>query len=154
MSEFDLAADLNLTAGALRGLTDDEDRFRAWYDAFLAGDADSYRRILAKASVLEHEDLLCGWLCSKECVRLCWRLCGPPRLDRIPEPRELAEVIVKLTSADAGAVIGSRRRAPGLQLGHIGDASWCRVPLRRAAHEPAVRRLEHRAELLMGSATR
>ena len=98
MSEFDVAADLNLAAGALRGLTDDEDRFRAWYDAFLAGDADSYRRILGKASVLEHEDLLCGWLCSKECVRLCWRLCGPPRVDRIPEPRDLAEVIVKLTS--------------------------------------------------------
>ena len=83
-------------AKAIGALAQDEDRLRAAFDAFRASDRDSFRRLLTEFELSERCELVCGWLCSKECVRLCWR-CAARHDWTAPDLRELAEVIVKLT---------------------------------------------------------
>lgn len=83
------------SARAIAPFTEDEDRFRALFDAFLAFDRDSFRRLLAEAQVLERCELICEWLCSKECVLLCLELCGPPP-EAVPGLSEFAAVAVRV----------------------------------------------------------
>jgi len=54
--------------------------------------------IFRNESAVRSSDL-CVWIRSKECVFLCFELCGPPKPpERTPNPRELAEAIVRITS--------------------------------------------------------
>lgn len=83
------------SARAITPFTENEDRFRALFDAFLAFDRDSYRRLLAEAQVLERCEEICEWLCSKECVLLCLELCGPPP-ETVPSLSEFAGVAARV----------------------------------------------------------
>ena len=85
------------SARAITPFTEDEDRFRALFDAFLAFDRDSFRRLLAEAKVLERCEEICEWLCSKECVLLCLELCGPPP-ETVPSLAEFAAVAVRVST--------------------------------------------------------
>jgi hypothetical protein len=84
-------------ARAITPFTADEDRFRALFDAFLAFDRDSYRRLLAEAQVLERCEVICEWIRSKECVLLCLELCGPAP-ETIPSLAEFAAVAVRVST--------------------------------------------------------
>ncbi len=83
------------SARAITPFTGDEDRFRALFDAFRAFDRESFRRLLAEAQVLERCEVICEWLCSKECVLLCLELCGPPP-ETVPGLSEFAAVAVRV----------------------------------------------------------
>jgi hypothetical protein len=84
-------------ARAIAPFAGDEDRFRALFDAFLAFDRDSFRRLLAEAEEIERCEDVCGWLCSKECVLLCLELCGPPP-EELPSLAEFAAVADRISS--------------------------------------------------------
>jgi len=98
MADERVIRDLTQAAEAVGALARDEDRFRALFDAFRASDQDSYRRLLDEAKLTERCELVCGWLCSKECVLLCQELCGPPVEVELPDPREFADVLVRITA--------------------------------------------------------
>ncbi|NYG08460.1 hypothetical protein BJ986_002947 [Phycicoccus badiiscoriae] len=111
MASESVVSDLTAAANAIKALSTDEDRFRALFDAFRATDADSYLRLLEEAKVSDRAELVCGWLCSKDCVLRCLELCGPPRDEVVPDVRELADLIVKVTQDEelverlAGSVV-------------------------------------------------
>jgi hypothetical protein len=98
MADERVIRDLTQAAEAVGALARDEDRFRALFDAFRASDQDSYQRLLDEAKLTERCELVCGWLCSKECVLLCQELCGPPVEVELPDPREFADVLVRITA--------------------------------------------------------
>lgn len=85
-------------AGTELGQIPDEDSFRGIFDAFRAGDRDSYQRLLGEFKISDRCELVCGWIRSKECVLLCFELCGPPLKLELPDPREFAQLVVKLAS--------------------------------------------------------
>jgi len=89
--------DFSQVAEAIRLLASDEDRFRALADAFRAEDADSFQRLLRESGLLERCEVVCEWLCSKECVLVCLDLCGPPP-EELPDIRQFAEVLVRITT--------------------------------------------------------
>ncbi len=95
VSEF--VNDVRGAAEVIPPLARSEDKFRAIYDAFRAVDAESFQRELRELELLDRCELVCEWLCSKECVLVCLGFCGPPP-EQLPEPREFAEVVVRLTS--------------------------------------------------------
>lgn len=97
MTNKDLLTELVAGAEAIGALALDEDHFRAGYDAFRAADQDSYQRLLAEFKISDRCELVCGWYASKECVLLCMELCGPPIDVELPDPREFAEVVTKIT---------------------------------------------------------
>ena len=78
-------------------LSEDQIQFRAAVDAFRAQDADSFQRLLGALGLLNRCELVCSWLCSKECVLVCLDLCGPPP-GEIPDLRQFAEIVVRITS--------------------------------------------------------
>jgi len=92
-----LTEDLQRTGEAVAAISGDEDRFRALFDAFWARDADSFQRLLRKRDVLERCELVCEWVRSKDCVLLCAELCGPPPKEALPDPREFAQVVERIT---------------------------------------------------------
>src|SRR4249919_995707 len=97
-----MAADLDPSelvdgAQAIAALAQDEDHFRAAFDAFRASDRDSFQRLLGELGLTERCELVTEWICSKECVLLCLELCGPPVEGDLPDLREFAEVLVKVT---------------------------------------------------------
>jgi hypothetical protein len=106
----DVVRDIGQSAEAIGALAGGEDRFREVVDAFRAVDADSFRRLLGEFEVLDRCELVCHWLSSKECVLLCLELCGPPPEGELPDPREFAQVVARITADEelverlAGAV--------------------------------------------------
>jgi hypothetical protein len=82
---------------AIGRLAGDEDHFRALVDAFRARDAESFQRLIAEQQLAERCELICRWVCSKECVLTCLELCGPPP-EELPDPREFADVVVQITT--------------------------------------------------------
>lgn len=85
-------------AGTAIGQIPDEGHFRGLFDAFRAGDRDSYQRVLEELKISNRCELACGWIRSKECVLLCFELCGPPERIELPDPREFAQALQKLAS--------------------------------------------------------
>src|SRR4051812_48174557 len=86
-------------ANAMARLAEDEGVFRAAVDAFRAYDGESMAKLLERYELAQHCEIVCHWLRSKEAVVLCLELAGPPPLEEDrPDPRELAELTVKLTS--------------------------------------------------------
>jgi hypothetical protein len=97
MADESLAADLVQAAEAVAALAGDEDRFRATFDAFLAADRESYQRLLTEFKLLDRCELVCDWICSKYCVFVCLELCGPPTDVELPDLREFAAVVTRIT---------------------------------------------------------
>jgi hypothetical protein len=97
MADEGLAADLVQAAEAVAALAGDEDRFRATFDAFLAADRESYQRLLTEFKLLDRCELVCDWICSKYCVFVCLELCGPPTDVELPDLREFAAVVTRIT---------------------------------------------------------
>ena len=97
MADEGLTADLVQAAEAVAALAGDEDRFRATFDAFLAADRESYQRLLTEFSLLDRCELVCDWICSKYCVLVCLELCGPPTDAEVPDLREFAAVVTRIT---------------------------------------------------------
>lgn len=97
MADEGVAADLVQAAAAVAALAGDEDRFRATFDAFLAADRESYQRLLTEFQLLDRCELLCDWICSKYCVLVCLELCGPPADVDLPDLREFAAVVTRIT---------------------------------------------------------
>ena len=98
MPEDALDQELIDGAEAIGALARDEDHFRAAFDAFRAADRDSFQRLLTEFEIAGRCEYVCDWICSKECVLLCLELCGPPTEVELPDPREFAEVLVKITA--------------------------------------------------------
>ena len=97
MADEGLTADLVQAAEAVAALAGDEDRFRATFDAFLAADRESYQRLLTEFNLLDRCELVCDWICSKYCVFVCLELCGPPTEGELPDLREFAAVVTRIT---------------------------------------------------------
>jgi hypothetical protein len=84
-------------------LASDEASFRGAYEAFRAEDANGFQSALARLDLIPRRFEICEWIRSKECVFVCLALAGRPRPIKRPDPRALAEAIVRLT-ADEQAV--------------------------------------------------
>jgi hypothetical protein len=97
MADEGLTADFAQAAAAVAVLAGDEDRFRATFDAFLAADRESYQRLLTEFQLLDRCELVCDWICSKYCVFVCLELCGPPIDVELPDLREFAAVVTRIT---------------------------------------------------------
>lgn len=104
-------ADAKFEKGALTALTDeggpigvlakDPKLFNVAYEAFREQDATAYQDILKRLDLLPKRLEICEWIRSKECVFVCLGLAGPPQPQRQPDPRLLAEAIVRITVDDA-----------------------------------------------------
>ena len=95
--ELDVLRDLLEEARSIGQLADDENAFREAYEAFRARDARKFQGVLKRLGLRCR--LICAWIRIKECIFVCLKLCGPPKpTDRQPNPRELAEAIVRITS--------------------------------------------------------
>jgi hypothetical protein len=97
MDPSELFVDLRRAGEAISPLTRSEERFRAAFDAFRAQDAESFQRLLRELELLDRCELICSWLRSKECVLVCLEVAGPPP-EEIPDLRQFAEVVVRVTS--------------------------------------------------------
>jgi len=96
--EFDVLGDLLNEAQTVGALAGNEKIFTQAYEAFRSQDRKTFQAILAKLRLTPRCRLVCEWIRSKECVFLCLRLCGPPTAaDKPPDPRQLAEAIVRIT---------------------------------------------------------
>jgi hypothetical protein len=92
-------ADVQDSAHAIARIAKQEPVFAATVDALRAQDAESYNDILTRLKLVEECDLVCGWVCSKDCVVLCLELCGPPKIDpqQLPTPLEFAKAVSHVT---------------------------------------------------------
>src|SRR6266404_5297229 len=95
--ELDVLRDLLEEARIIGQLAEDERAFSEAYEAFRAGDVRKFQDVLKRRGLRCR--LICEWIRIKECIFVCLKLCGPPKpTDRQPNPRELAEAIVRITS--------------------------------------------------------
>jgi hypothetical protein len=86
-------------ASAIGQLARDEKAFREAYEAFRSGEGKKFQAVLQRVGLLPRCSLVCEWIRIKECVFLCLELCGVPKpSDEAPNPRMLAEAIVRITS--------------------------------------------------------
>ncbi|MBA2763126.1 MAG: hypothetical protein H0U42_00355 [Thermoleophilaceae bacterium] len=95
----DVVRDLLEEAAAIGPLAGDDKAFRAAFEAFGVADAKGYQAALKKVRLFQRCRLVCEWMRIKQCVLLCLRLCGPPP-DKLrpPDPRRLAEAVVRVTT--------------------------------------------------------
>lgn len=97
--ELDVLRDLLEEARTVGRLAGTPKSFNSAYEAFRSEDRKSFLAVLRRLKVDRWCRLICEWLRVKECVFLCLRLCGPPPTrPRRPDPRALAEAIVRVTS--------------------------------------------------------
>src|SRR5262245_30645363 len=97
--DLDVLRDLLGEASAIGQLAKSEESFTATYEAFQKGDREAFYAALQRLELIRFCGLICNWIRTKECVLVCLELCGPPKAsERPPDPRVLAEAIVKITS--------------------------------------------------------
>ena len=97
--ELDVFRDLLEEAGAIGQLAKGETSFAAAYEAFRAEDRKAFQTVLKRLKLVPKCHLVCEWIRIKECLLLCLKLCGPPKpVEKPPNPRVLAEAIVRITS--------------------------------------------------------
>lgn len=99
--ELDVLRDLQEEASVIGQLAQDEKGFTAAYEAFRAGDAKAFHAALERLRLLPRCHLVCEWIRIKECIFVCLELCGPPTVVEKPNPRELAEAIVRIAGNEA-----------------------------------------------------
>ncbi len=128
----DLTQDVTQTAEVLGKIAQDEFAFRLLVESYRAQDYEVFRELLNRFGMLDRCDLICKWLCSKECTLICFELCGPPLKDP-PQLnlREFAELTAKISSNRdilgrlAGAVIERDERAFNALLEKLGLERYC-----------------------------
>lgn len=98
-AERQLLTEVLAGAEAMAALAADDEVFRAAVDAFRALDGESMHALLERHGLVERCEVICHWLRSKEAILLCLYLAGPPPTEgEPPDPRELAEVVVRVTA--------------------------------------------------------
>ena len=75
----DVVTDIHQGGEAVLKLAGDAGLFAEAIKAYRAHDGTAWSRALDKAQLLVSCHRVCEWVCSKECVRLCILLAGPPR---------------------------------------------------------------------------
>jgi hypothetical protein len=90
-TEQERLAELRESGEAVGRLAEDTARFQRVVEAFRAQDADAFHRELAEGGLVERCHLICRWLCSKHCVFICVRLCGPVAEQHELEVNEIQE---------------------------------------------------------------
>ncbi|HEY7337143.1 MAG TPA: hypothetical protein VH639_19780 [Bryobacteraceae bacterium] len=88
-SEQGRLAELRQTGECIGKLAKDEGAFTRTVEAFRAQNAEQFQGELSRVGILNCCALICKWLCCKECVRICRRLCG----DGPKEPPSIAEML-------------------------------------------------------------
>ena len=97
--ELDVLRDLLEEADAIGQLAKGEKSFVAAYEAFRAEDRKAFQTVLKRLKLAPKCHLVCEWIRIKECLLLCLKLCGLPKpVEKPPNPRVLAEAIVRITS--------------------------------------------------------
>ncbi len=71
--------DVTQTAEALEKIDQDEAAFQLLVQSFRAQDYETFHELLNRFDLVGRCELVCRWLCSKECVLVCFELCGPLR---------------------------------------------------------------------------
>jgi hypothetical protein len=96
--EFDVFRDLLEEASAIGRFTRAEKSFLAAYEAFRSEDRQGFQAALKRLQLLPSCRLVCEWIGIKECLFLCFELCGPPPAQPPKvNPRMLAEAIARIT---------------------------------------------------------
>lgn len=132
MLNQDVAQDVTLTTEVLGKIAQDEFAFRLLVESYRAQDYEVFRDLLTRFGMLDRCDLICRWLCSKECVLVCFDVCGPPPKDP-PQLSlaEFAELTVKVsTNRDtlsrlAGAVLERDERTFQAIVKKLGLERYC-----------------------------
>ncbi|HYI41952.1 MAG TPA: hypothetical protein VE053_16710 [Allosphingosinicella sp.] len=110
----DVAEDISLGSRAIASLARDSRQFEAAVKAFRGRDFEAWHKVLIKADLLIHCHRVCQWFVSKECVRICILLAGPPRepvtveqigpftevLTRLVKQPKLIETLAKAIEAE------------------------------------------------------
>ncbi len=95
----DLTQDVIQSAEVLGKFADDESTFRLLVESYRAQDYEEFRELLTRFDMLDRCHLITKWLCSKECVLVCFELCGPPPKEPLQlNLREFAELTAKISS--------------------------------------------------------
>lgn len=118
IQDQDLTQDITQTSEVLGKIAEDESAFRLLVQSYRAQDYEVFREILTRFDMLNRCELICKWLCSKDCTLICFELCGPPPKEppKLSLP-ELGEMIAKISSNReiicrlAGAVIERDERS-------------------------------------------
>jgi hypothetical protein len=99
-AERQVLAEVLTGAEVMAKLAADDEVFRAAVDAFRALDGESMHALLQRHGLLEHCEVICRWLRSKEAILLCLELAGPPPVadEKPPDAREFADVVARLTA--------------------------------------------------------
>ena len=110
----DVAADIAEGGKSIQGLAHEPELFEAAIKAFRARNYEDWHAALGKAQAIKWCHRVCEWVCSKECVRLCIVIAGPPRepitieqigpftrvLTRLAENPKLIEALVRAVEAE------------------------------------------------------
>ena len=97
--DYDAFRDLLEGVSVIGRLAKDEKAFREAYEAFRSSKAKEFQAILKRLGLFPRCRVVCEWIRIKECIFLCLELCGPPKpYKEVPNPRLLAEAIVRITS--------------------------------------------------------
>lgn len=75
----DVVSDFHLGGDAANALASNPDLFADAVKAFRSRDGKGWQKAINRVELLRSCHFICGWVCSKECVRLCILLAGPPR---------------------------------------------------------------------------
>ena len=76
-SQEEHVLELRESGEAIGKLAENPDAFRAAVEAFRATDAEKFQSVLGELDLLGRCHLICRWICSKHCVFVCRKLCGP-----------------------------------------------------------------------------
>jgi hypothetical protein len=92
--------DLLEGASLIGQLAKDENAFREAYEALRLGEPARFQAVLNRLGLARRCGLICEWIRIKECFFFCLELCGSPApaSTAVPNPRMLAEAVVRLTS--------------------------------------------------------
>ena len=99
-------AELRESGEAIGKLASEPERFFRVVEAFRAQDAERFQAELAAIDLIPRCRFICRWLCSKHCVYICSRFCGPIETQReldVKEMLEFAQATARL-SQDEGAL--------------------------------------------------
>src|SRR4051812_24930556 len=114
MEIADVGVDVRDGGQAIAQLARDPQMFAEAIKYFRANDYDGWHRLLGRTVLLVHCHRVCEWVVSKECVRLCILLAGPPReavtveqigpftavLARLAEQPKLIDALAKSVAAE------------------------------------------------------
>lgn len=87
----DRLAELRESGEVIGALAASEESFREAVAAFRAEDAERFQSVLGKVGVLDRCHHVCRWICSKHCVFVCRKLCGPLEAAKELDVEEMLE---------------------------------------------------------------